>query len=317
MGSDEDDPHEERTQRKGKTLRKRIAASLAAALLLAACGGGSSDDSKTSSGSKKDEKAVTINVFAAASLKESFGVMEKKFEATHRGVDVVFNFSGSQELVEQIDSGAPADVIATANTKTMDALKSKGKVGDTSLFTSNTLVLITPKGNPAKVTGLDSSLDKAKLVICTPKAGAGGATVPCGTATAELTKKLGVKLNPVSEEQKVTDVRSKVASGEADAGIVYRTDAVAAGKDVETIKISGADKIINNYPIGVLKDSKHASQARSFADYVKSAEGQKILKKQGFLDVQKKEGESSPAGAGGSAPAEKSSAPGGETTENK
>ena len=299
-------------------MRKRIAASFAVAALLCACGGnspnGSSSSANAPSDGKRVEKTVKVNVFAAASLKESFGEMEKKFEAAHPETDLVFNFAGSQELVEQIEAGAPADVVATANAKTMEALKSEGKVGETDVFASNTLVLITPKGNPAKVTGLDSSLKKAKLVVCTPKASAGGATVPCGAATAELAKKLGVTLNPVSEEQKVTDVRSKVVSGEADAGVVYRTDAVAAGKDVETIEIPGADKIVNDYPIGVLKDSKNASKAKEFVDYAKSAEGRGILAKHGFKAAK---GKASGGSADGSGAPETPGATGGEAPKNK
>ena len=271
-------------------MHRRIAAAFGAALLfLSACGDDAASNSTGSPSGGASGKAAKVNVFAAASLKESFGEMEKKFESAHPDVDLVFNFAGSQDLVEQINSGAPADVVATANTTTMDALKSGGKVADTKIFASNTLVLITPKGNPAKVTGLDSSLDKAKLVICTPKASAGGKTVPCGTATAKLVKKLGVKLNPVSEEQKVTDVRSKVISGEADAGIVYRTDAVAGGNEVETIEIPGADAVVNDYPVGAVKDSKNSAKAKAFAEYVTSREGQATLKKHGFNE----------AGAGG------------------
>ncbi len=128
--------------------------------------------------------------------------------------------------------------------------------------------------------GLDSSLGGAKLVICAKKE-----KVPCGTATHKLAQKFGVTLKPVSEEQKVTDVRGKVEAGEADAGIVYRTDAVASGKKVDTIEIPGADQIVNTYPIAPVKASEHAAEAKEFVDYVMSAEGQKSLKKYGFGSV--------------------------------
>ena len=142
-------------------------------------------------------------------------------------------------------------------------------------FASNTLALIVPKGNPAKVTGLDASLDGKKLVVCAEG-------VPCGNATKELQEKLGVTLKPVSEEQKVTDVRGKVESGEADAGLVYQTDALAAGDKVEIIKVAGIDQVVNAYPIALIKASKHQDAAKKFIDAVLSDKGLKILENYGF-----------------------------------
>ena len=193
----------------------------------------------------------------------------------HPGVDVQFNYAGSQTLVDQINQGAPADVLATANTSTMQKAVDAGTVGETTEFATNVLTIITPAGNPAGVTGLDASLDNAQLVICAPE-------VPCGSATQQLTEKLGVTLNPVSEEQQVTDVVGKVTSGEATAGIVYRTDAKEAGDKVTEVPIAGADQVVNHYPIATVNESQHAELAQQFVDYVLSDDGQATLDKYGF-----------------------------------
>lgn len=217
----------------------------------------------------------TLHVFAAASLKESFGKIEALFEEANSGVDVQLNLQGSQDLVTAIEQGAPADVLATANESTMTKAVEANLVVQPQSFATNTLTLITPPGNPAKVTGLDASLASAKLVVCAPE-------VPCGKATKKLAEELGVALTPVSEEQKVTDVRGKVASGEADAGVVYKTDAKAQGDEVEQVEIDGADKVVNVYPIAVVEASAQQELAKVFVDMVRSAEGQAILNEAGF-----------------------------------
>ena len=166
-------------------------------------------------------------------------------------------------------------MLATANTSTMQKAVDAGTVGETTEFATNVLTIITPAGNPAGVTGLDASLDNAQLVICAPE-------VPCGSATQQLTEKLGVTLNPVSEEQQVTDVVGKVTSGEATAGIVYRTDAKEAGDKVTEVPIAGADQVVNHYPIATVNESQHAELAQQFVDYVLSDDGQATLDKYGF-----------------------------------
>lgn len=241
---------------------------------MAACSGSSTSASSSGSASAS-AKATTLTVFAAASLTDSFNQIGKDFHAAHPNVAVRFSYAGSQDLVTQLSAGAPADVLATADTKSMAKATAGSLVGPTTEFASNTLVLITPAGNPAKITGLDSSLDKAKLVICAP-------AVPCGNATRQLAAKLHVTLKPVSQEQAVTDVRGKVESGEADAGIVYRTDAKASGKKVDTVAIKDADQVVNHYPIAAVKGSKNAAIAKEFVDYVTSAPGQKVLADAGF-----------------------------------
>ncbi|HEY3547115.1 MAG TPA: molybdate ABC transporter substrate-binding protein [Propionicimonas sp.] len=251
-------------------MRRRLLAAPTAALLLTAtlltsC-------APPSSGSGTSE----LVVFAASSLNPAFATLGKEFEAAHPGVTVKFSFDGSAALVDQLKAGAPADVFASADTANMDKASTAGLITDSpARFTTNVLTLITPLGNPAGVTGLDRSLDGKKLVIC-----ADG--VPCGTATRKLAAALGVTLKPVSEETKVTDVRTKVESGQADAGIVYVTDARASGTKVETLPIAGADKARNEYLIGRVVASDRASLAAEFVALVTGERGQQVLKAAGF-----------------------------------
>jgi molybdate transport system substrate-binding protein len=246
-------------------VKLRLLTGLAAVLLVTAC-------APASSGSDRTE----LVVFAASSLNPAFATIGKEFEAAHPGVTVRFSFDGSAALVDQLKAGAPADVFASADTANMDKASSAGLIGDRpAQFTTNVLTLITPKGNPAGITGLDGSLDGKKLVICTDG-------VPCGTATRKLAAALGVTLEPVSEETKVSDVRTKVESGQADAGIVYVTDAMASGTKVETLPIAGADKARNEYLIGRVLASARASLAAEFVALVTGDQGQKVLKAAGF-----------------------------------
>ena len=254
----------------------------AAALALAACSGGASTPEATASSGEDQVPAreIVLNVYAAASLTETFGELEKTFEAANPEVDVRFNFAGSQDLVTQLGEGADVDVLATANESTMKKAADAGQVDAQTIFVTNTLTLITTPGNPAGITGLASSLDGAKLVICAPE-------VPCGKLTKTLTDKLGVTLNPVSEEQAVTDVRGKVSSGQADAGIVYKTDALAEGDAVDTVEIQGADEAVNKYPIALVSASTKKDYGQKWIDLVLSTEGQAILEEAGFTPAAK------------------------------
>jgi len=215
-------------------------------------------------------------VYAASSLSDTYTSLGRSFEAAHPGVTVKFSFDGSSTLVDQLKQGAPADVFASADRPNMDKATTANLLSGTpSMFATNTLTIIVPKGNPARITGLDSSLDGKKLVVC-----ADG--VPCGTATSKLAKLVGVTLKPVSQETKVTDVRAKVESGQADAGIVYVTDAKASGSKVDTIAIKKADQVKNEYLVGVVATSKNSSLASQFVALVTGSEGQKILSGAGF-----------------------------------
>ena len=267
----------------GITRRAAIAAvSLLSAVSLAACGGSASNSSTgaassaaSAGGSGASQKATgKVTVLAAASLQKAFEEIEKTVEKDNPGLDVTFDFQGSQDLVASLAGGDSADVLATANNSTMKTAADQKLVGSQTEFATNVLTLIVPKGNPKKITGLDSSLDGANLVICAPE-------VPCGEATKKLAEAQGITLNPVSEEQKVTDVRGKVESGEADAGIVYTTDAAAAKDKTDKIDIPDGG-VVNHYPIAPTAKPENPAGAQVFIDAVTGKAGQEILAKHGF-----------------------------------
>lgn len=267
----------------GIPRRAAIAAvSLLSAVSLAACGGSASNSSTgaasgaaSASASGGEGKATgKVTVLAAASLQGAFEEIEKTVEKDNPGLDVTFDFQGSQDLVSSLAGGNSADVLATANNSTMKTAAEQKLVDDQTEFATNVLTLIVPKGNPKKITGLDSSLDGANLVICAPE-------VPCGEATQKLSSALGVTLNPASEEQKVTDVRGKVESGEADAGIVYTTDAAAAKDKADKIDIPDGG-VVNHYPIAQTASPENAAGAKVFIDAVTGQTGQEVLAKYGF-----------------------------------
>ena len=267
----------------GISRRAAIAAvSLLSAVCLAACGGSASNSSTgtttgaasagASGGAGKANGKVTV--LAAASLQKAFEEIEKTVEKDNPGLDVTFDFQGSQDLVASLAGGDSADVLATANNSTMKTAADQKLVGSQTEFATNVLTLIVPKGNPKKITGLDSSLDGANLVICAPE-------VPCGEATKKLAEAQGITLKPVSEEQKVTDVRGKVESGEADAGIVYTTDAAAAKDKADKIDIPDGG-VVNHYPIAPTAKPENPAGAQAFIDAVTGKTGQDILAKHGF-----------------------------------
>lgn len=267
----------------GISRRAAIAAvSLLSAVCLAACGGSASNSSTgaatgaaSASASGGTGKATgKVTVLAAASLQKAFEEIEKTVEKDNPGLDVTFDFQGSQDLVASLAGGDSADVLATANNSTMKTAAEQKLVGNQTEFATNVLTLIVPKGNPKKITGLDSSLDGANLVICAPE-------VPCGEATKKLAEAQGITLKPVSEEQKVTDVRGKVESGEADAGIVYTTDAAAAKDKADKIDIPDGG-VVNHYPIAPTAKPENPAGAQVFIDAVTGKTGQEILAKHGF-----------------------------------
>lgn len=245
---------------------KRVLASLAAAVLLSGC---------STASSAAPDGGRDLVVLAAASLNGTFSQLGEEFEASHPGVRVRFSFDGSASLVDQLAAGAPADVVATADRPTMERATGAGLVAGTpARFASNRLTLIVPAGNPAGVTGLDRSLDGTKLVVC-------AAGVPCGSATVRLAALSGVTLRPVSEETRVTDVRAKVETGQADAGLVYVTDARVSGDKVEVMAVAGADRAANEYLIGVVS-AAGTPLADEFVAFVRGGRGREVLAAAGF-----------------------------------
>lgn len=232
---------------------------------LAACG----SDADSAAGGHE-----TLTVFAAASLSKTFTALGEDFEEQHEGTTVRFSFGGSADLVEQIRSGAPADVFASADTTTMDELGAD--VEDRHDFATNTLEIAVPPGNPAHVTTFaDVAKAGVRLVVCARE-------VPCGAATVAVAENAGVRLRPVSQEQSVTDVLGKVASGEADAGVVYVTDVKGAGDSVEGVPFPESSGVVNTYPIGTVEHTEHAELARQFVDLVLGATGRRTLADAGF-----------------------------------
>ncbi len=218
-----------------------------------------------------------IVVFAAASLKKSFTEIGERFKTDNPGAAVEFSFAGSSDLVTQLTQGAAADVFASADTNNLKKAADSGLLaGDAVNFASNTLTIAVAPGNPKNITMFqDLAKPGLNVVVCAPQ-------VPCGSATQKVEQNTGVQLTPVSEESSVTDVLNKVEAGQADAGLVYITDTLAAGDKVTSVPFPESVAAINTYPIAVLKQSKNPELARKFVDLVTGEAGQKILSAAGF-----------------------------------
>jgi molybdate transport system substrate-binding protein len=214
----------------------------------------------------------TVTVFAASSLTAPFTEIETVFEAEHPDIDVVFSFAASSELATQITEGAPADVFASADTVTMDRIADY-LVGDSIVFATNRLQIVTEPGNPLGITELADLADPSILfVTCAPE-------VPIGAYTAEAFAKAGVTVNPVSFEENVKGIVTKVATGEADAGVVYATDVIAAGSSVTGVDIPDEFNVSASYPIALTSPNE---AARAFVEFVSSPRGREILEDFGF-----------------------------------
>jgi molybdate transport system substrate-binding protein len=249
--------------------RIRPAALLAlAALLLAACG-----DDEPAGGAAASP--AEIRVFAAASLTAAFNELGPRFTAANGGTEVTFNFAGSQALATQIRQGAPADVFASADVPNMD--KVGDLVGDRRVFAGNRLAIVVEPGNPKDVKTLDDLANPdLKVVLAAPD-------VPAGKYAAQVLGRAGVTVEPVSQEDDVKSVVTKVSLGEADAGIVYVTDVTAGGDRVEGVDIPTGQNVTASYPIATVTASEAQDEARAFVDLVRSAEGQQVLRRHGFL----------------------------------
>jgi len=224
-----------------------------------------------------EQPTAAITVFAAASLKQTFTDIGEQFKAENPGVAVEFSFAGSSDLVTQLTQGAQADVFASADAKNMDKAAQAGLLADNPVnFASNTLTIAVAPGNPKKIASFrDLTQQGLNVVVCAPQ-------VPCGAATQTVEQATGVTLNPVSEESSVSDVLNKVTTGQADAGLVYVTDAKGAGNKVAAVAFPEAAGAVNAYPIAVLKESRNPELARKFVDLVTGEGGQKVLSAAGF-----------------------------------
>ena len=247
----------------------------ALAILLSAC---SSATQPAAPGSSTDgsEGNGTVTVLAAASLTEVFTEIGEDFEANHAGSTVTFSFGSSATLATQIVQGAPADVFAAASSATMETATAAGAAETPTNFVSNTLRIAVPEGNPHKITGLEDFADERKrIALCAPQ-------VPCGAAATKVFTVAKIVPKPDTLEQDVKAAVQKVASDEVDAALVYKTDVLAAGDQVDGIEFPEAQEATNTYPIATLTNSKNPALAKAFVDYLLSSDGQAVLAEAGF-----------------------------------
>ena len=217
-----------------------------------------------------------LRVSAASSLSEAFGEIESAFERENPDVDVVLNLAGSSLLREQILSGAPVDVFASASREIMEQISDAGLVsGRPSVFALNQIEIAVPPGNPAGVTGIsDFARDELFLGLCE-------AQVPCGILARAALDAAGVVAAPDTNEQSVRSLLTKIEAGELDAGMVYATDVLAG--EVEGIQLPAQYSTVAEYPMAALSGSSHPAAATAFVDFVLSSAGQAILARYGFI----------------------------------
>ncbi len=241
-------------------------------LVLTGCAGNASDE-------------TTLSVYAAASLTDAFGELETVFEREHPGVDVAITFAGSQVLRLQIEQGAAADVFASANQEHMDALVRAELVEESHVFARNDLVIIVPLDNPAGIESLEDLPEARRLVL-------GTGNVPVGRYAREVLRLAApthgegfeamVLSRVVSEESNVRLARAKIELGEADAAIVYRTDAGSSDR-VAVVEIPREINIIADYLVGVVRRAAASALAAAWVELLASAEGKAVLARHGFI----------------------------------
>jgi len=243
-----------------------IRRTLIVALLLPLTGCGSVGD-------EGGEAPAELTVLAASSLTDVFQDLATSFEEKN-DAEVTFSFGSSTDLAEQAADGAPGDALATADETSMKVAEDAGVTRDALDFATNVMVIVTPAGNPAGIKSLDD-LDGATWVRCADE-------VPCGRVAQAVLEDNDISAEPASLEEDVRSTLDKVISGEADAGLVYASDAVAAGDEVETIEIPGSEQELTTYFIATLQQSEDADLAEKWVDLVTSEEGQKALTDAGF-----------------------------------
>jgi len=254
--------------------RRPILASFTAALALAACGSTSTGGGPSAS---PDPLNGTITVFAASSLTSTFNDAEKALEVDHPGFKAEYSYGSSQALVTQIVNGAPADVIATANTSTMQQLVTAGLVDTPQAFCKNKLEIIVAPGNPKHVTSLaDLTMPGLSVVLADPSA-------PVGDYAAKALSMAGIKLTPKSLQLDDAEVVEQVESGNADAALVFVTDVVSADGKVTGVPIPDSENVIGTYEIAALKASSNQAAAQAFVTDAVSGDVHKALLAAGFL----------------------------------
>ena len=215
-----------------------------------------------------------IVVFAAASLRPAFTELAAAFQAANPDAAVEFSFAGTADLLAQLTGGAGADVFASADTASMDRAVDAAVVDDPVAFATNTLTIVAAPGNPRNIRTF-GDLRRVSVVACAPQ-------VPCGAALIRIEDATGVDVAPVSEESSVTDVLNKILTGQADAGLVYVTDARAAAGKVTAVPIREAPVAVNTYRIAATRDAHSRAAAMRFVELVTGPTGREILRRAGF-----------------------------------
>jgi molybdate transport system substrate-binding protein len=264
----------------------KIRAGMGAGLLVAALAACSSSSASTTaapgttaSGTTAVAKVSgTLVVFAATSLTDAFDKIGAQFQQANPGVTVKFNYNGSSSLATQITQGAPADVFASASPTNMTTVTDQKLASATpEIFTRNQGEIMVDAGNPDHITSVANLANSAlKVVTCAPQ-------VPCGALASQIFKNAGVSVKPVSQEQNVGGVVTKVTLGEADAGIVYVTDVKANGSKTTGVAIPANQNQITSYPIAEIKGASNPTAAAAFISYVLGSAGQQVLKSFGFM----------------------------------
>ena len=225
-----------------------------------------------------DDSPSDVTVFAAASLSDAFTEIGEAFTLEHPDVNLRFNFAASSELATQISEGAPADVFASADSDSMTTLTDAGDNAiDPVVFAANRAEIIVGPGNPQGISGVADLADQGLIVVlCAPEA-------PCGRYAAQVLENAAVSVTAKSFEENVKAVVAKVTLGEADAGIVYATDVLAAGEGADGVEIPAEINVVAEYPITVTRLAPNPDMARTFVEFVIGEHGQQILASYGFL----------------------------------
>jgi molybdate transport system substrate-binding protein len=258
--------------------RRWSVASLAAvALSAAACGSSSSTANSTTTAAPKLSGSITVS--AASSLTAAFGQLGTRFQEAHPGTTISFNFGSSGALATQIQQGAPADVFASAAPANMTTVQAAGDISGTPVtFARNSLEIVVKPGNPLGIQSL-ADLTKANVVaICV-------STAPCGATAAEALAKSGVTIptTKITLGPDVDHTLAEVTTGDADAAIVYVTNAKTVGTQGVGIPIPASKNVTTSYPIAMVKGSQDPTLAQAWIAYVSGPTGQKVLQAASFL----------------------------------
>lgn len=258
-------------------MRARQLRIVAAAIGLGALATGCTAEPGSTSGASGAGTTTTITVFAAASLTDAFSELGEAFSAANPGTTVTLNVAGSSSLAAQIAEGAPADVFAAADLDSVARLSSAGALdGAPRVFATNRIQIIVAPGNPAGIGGLADLADPELILV------ACAATAACGRYTQQVLERAGVTVGFASLEENVRAVVSKVTLGEADAGIVYATDVIAADDIADAVDIPAEWNVVVDHPIAITAAAPNPSGAEAFVDFVLSDAGQSILESYGF-----------------------------------